>query len=204
MSKIRIVLVDDHKMFLDGMQAVLSTKEDMMIVDVFHAAKDALKALKSNIPDILITDVAMPEINGLEFVKMVNALAPNLKILIVSMFPQTQKIEGVKGYILKEMGFEELTKAIRTIVLDDASYFPLNDKAKDDKEAMLAFGKTILTTREKEVVKLIAKELTTDEIADTLGVSRYTIETHKKNIFLKLKVSNAAGLINRAMYLGYL
>lgn len=204
MSKIRLTIVDDHKMFLDGMVAVLSTKEDMTIVHSFNSAVEALKVIKDDIPDILITDVAMPEINGLEFVKMVKTAVPDLKILVVSMFPQTQKIEGIDGYILKEMGYDVLTKAIRTIVVEETSYFPLQDNAKDDKEAMLEFGKTILTTREKEIVKLIAKELTTDEIANTLNVSRYTIETHKKNIFLKLKVNNAAGLINKAMYLGYL
>lgn len=201
MKKINLVLVDDHKMFLDGITTVLSQQEDMEILLVANTAKEALLHFKIETPDILITDIAMPEMNGLEFVKIVNQTYPNIKILVVSMFHQILSFEGIDGYLLKETGQDELLKAIRQIVLEDKKYFYNHNEKKN---AELDFKKNILTTREKEIIILIANELTTDEIANQLFLSKHTIETHKKNIFLKLQVNNIAGLVKKGMYLGYL
>ena len=117
------------------------------------------------------------------------------------MFQQIQSFRGIDGYLLKETSYSELIKAIKEIVLYDKKYF--YDAYSKGSET-LEFKKTILTTREKEIVNLIANQYSVDEIAEQLFLSRYTVETHKKNIFQKLQVKNAAGLIKKAIYLGYI
>lgn len=200
MRKIELILVDDHKMFLEGMTAVLSKEDSFKVVRVLDNAKDALQALKETIPDLLITDISMPEMNGLEFIKALKKTYPRLKILVVSMFEQIQAFDQIDGYLLKETSYEELVKAIKGIVLNNETHFY---KAHKKTKTTLEFNKNIITSREKEIIKLIAKELTTNEIADKLFLSKRTVETHKKNIFFKLQVTNAAGLIKKAIYLGY-
>jgi len=183
MINIKVVLVDDHKIFLHGVKNVLNEQDNIDVVAVFNEAKYALDNLKTNIPDLLITDISMPNLNGIEFVKKVKQLYPDLKILVVSMFKQIQSFNGIDGYLLKETSYEELIKAINTIVIDGEKYFY---NTFVEKKETLEFNKTILTTREKEIVNLISKELTTDEIATKLFLSKHTVETHKKNIFQKL------------------
>lgn len=202
MALIRIVVVDDHALFLDGIKQVLSKEEGFEVLDTFNNAKDAILFIKNNDIDLLITDISMPEINGLEFVKIVNREFPKLKILAISMFKQIQYFKGVDGYILKESSYNELVKAIKTIVIDNKSYF--YDDYESVSQTSLDFKKVILTKREKEIVALIAKQYSVEMIAEKLFLSRHTVESHKKNIFLKLQVNNAAGLIKKSMYLGYL
>lgn len=202
MDKIRLVIVDDHKMFLEGIISVLSNDKEIEVVSYFDNAKDAISFLNNNEIDLLITDISMPEINGLEFVKMIKNQIPSLKILVVSMFKQIQSFENINGYLLKETGFDELKNAIRTIVLENENYF-YSDYV-NIKNDSLDFKKNILSKREKEIVALIAEQNSVDEIAEKLFLSRHTVETHKKNIFFKLQVNNAAGLIKKAVYLGYI
>lgn len=199
--KINLIVVDDHKMFLDGITATLCKQKHINVLKALNNAKEALEVLKSTMPDLLITDISMPDINGLEFVKLVRKEYPNLKILVISMFRKLQAFEGINGYLLKETNVDELLFAINKIVIDNESCFY---EGYDDEKRLLDFNRKILSEREKYIVSLIAKEFTTDQIAQKLFLSRYTIETHKKNIYMKLKVNNAAGLIKKAVYLGYI
>ncbi len=200
-NTIRIVIVDDHKMFLEGMRSVLNDQDGIEVIAAYNNAKSALSFLHTNQLDLLITDISMPEINGLEFVKRVKEVYPKLKILVVSMFDQMHNLKNIDGYILKESGYNVLSDAVRTIVLEDQPYF---QKGLKKGSPSLEFNKNILSKREREIVILIAEELTTEAIADKLFLSKHTVETHKKNIFLKLDVHTAAGLIQKAMYLGYI
>lgn len=202
MCRIKIVIVDDHRMFLDGIIAVLSSQKEFEILQSFENSKEALQFFKKNDVDLLITDISMPEINGLELIKHAKKYSPDMKILAISMFEQIQSFDGINGYLLKESGIDELKKAIRSIVVNGEDYF-YSDYDNNNKEN-LDFKKNILTRREKEIIKLIAKQYSVDEIAEALFLSRHTVETHKKNIFQKLQVNNAAGLIKKAIYLGYL
>jgi DNA-binding NarL/FixJ family response regulator len=197
---IYIALLDDHKMFLDGMKSMLQAIENFKIVFVENTAKKALLQLKEFTPDIIITDISMPEMNGIEFIKEVKKDYPGIKILVLSMFHYLQSMEGIDGFFLKETDSKELIKAINGIVVGGKKYYLDTRKATDT----LQFKKTILTTREKEIVILIAEEKTTDEIAAKLNVSKTTIESHRKNIFFKLKVNNVAGLIKKAIILGFI
>lgn len=197
-NKITIVIVDDHQMFLDGMISVLSTVENFEVLFVETNPKNVLNKLKYTLPDLIITDISMPEMNGLEFIKILNVEYPQVKIIALSMFDNLQTFEGLDGYLLKETDKHELIKTINAVVLKNEKCF-LGEKNLNNT---FTFKNTILTTREKDIITLISQEKTIDEIALLLNLSKATIETHKKNIFLKLQVKNVAGLIKRAIYLG--
>ena len=197
-NKIKIALVDDHQMFLDGMISVLSNQKEFDILFVENNPKIALLKIKTNAPDILISDISMPEMNGLEFIKIVKQDFPKIKILVLSMFERLQSVQDIDGYLLKETSKEELVKTIIDIVQNEKKHFGSEQITKDT----FNFKKSILTDREKEIIQLIANEYTTDEIAEKLFTSRSTIESHRKNIFYKLQVKNTAGLIKKAIYLG--
>jgi DNA-binding NarL/FixJ family response regulator len=195
---IRVVIVDDHKMFLDGMVSVLSTENNIEILFVENKAKEALLKIREDAPDIVITDISMPEMNGIEFAKILKKEFPEIKILVLSMFENMQSLKDIDGFLLKETDKKQLISAINGIVLRNEKHFVgviNNSKALD-------FKKTILSNREKEIIQLIAHEYTTDQIAEKLIISKHTIEAHRKNIFFKLQVKNIAGLINKAMQLG--
>jgi DNA-binding NarL/FixJ family response regulator len=200
MSTIKIILVDDHILFTEGLVAALSKDKEIEVVATFSDANNALETLKSNLPDLLITDISMPNMNGVEFIKKVNEKYPNLKILVASMYQQMIPSKNIDGYLLKDINTSEFIDAIKRIVLEDGKYF----KKVPDKRIVEHFNKSILTKREKEIVQLIANELTVNEIAKELFISRLTIESHKKNIFLKLNVSTNAGLVKKALILGFL
>ena len=195
---ITVGLVDDHQMFLDGIVSVLSTQNDFSVLFVENNAQAALDRLKLKQPDIIISDISMPDMNGIEFIKKVKECYPEIKILVLSMFENLQTFANMDGYLLKETDKEELITAINTIVLNNGKYFKTTKNEMDTFE----FKHSILSPREKEIIQLIANEYTTDEIAEHLFISKGTIETHRKNIFFKLQVKNIAGLIKKAIYLG--
>jgi DNA-binding NarL/FixJ family response regulator len=197
-KKIKVVVVDDHQMFLDGMISILSAQENFKILFVETSAKKALQKIGEKIPDIVITDISMPEMNGIEFVKKIKKQYPEVKILVLSMFENQQTFEGIDGYLLKETNKEVLVEAINGIVNEGKKYFNAIQNSSNSFE----FKQSILTKKEKEIIQLIAQENTTEEIAKKLFISKGTIESHRKNIFLKLQVTNVAGLIKKAVYLG--
>ena len=118
-NRIKIALVDDHQMFLDGMISVLSNQKEFDILFVENNPKVALLKIKTNVPDILISDVSMPEMNGLEFIKIVKQDFPEIKILVLSMFESLQSAQDIDGYLLKETSKDELIKTIIDIVQND-------------------------------------------------------------------------------------
>lgn len=195
---IKIALVDDHQMFLDGMVAILAQENNIEVSFIEKTAKGALEKLNTTIPDLIISDISMPEMNGFEFIKIVKKKFPEIKVLIVSMYKSHQSFENVEGFLLKDSDSSEFILAINTIVIHGKKYFGTEKKTEDD----FIFNKSILSEREKEIIRLISDELTTDEIAEKLFLSKRTVETHRKNIFFKLQVKNIAGMIRKAIHLG--
>ena len=198
MNKISIILVDDHQLFLDGLEAVLSKQEDLEIVFQTTSALMALDFLKKNSPDLIITDISMPEMNGVEFIKAIKKHNKESKILVLSMFQNMHSYKDIEGYLIKESSKNEVLKAIRGIINDGKTYFKPSNKPIEE----YIFNKNILSKREKEITQLIGQELTNDEIAEKLFLSKRTVETHRKNIFFKMDVKSTAGLIKKAMHLG--
>jgi DNA-binding NarL/FixJ family response regulator len=189
MQKIKIVIVDDHQMFLEGLVSILADQENIQILFTENDAGKALNRLtNNNLPDIIITDISMPKMNGIEFIK----------ILVLSMFKNLPNLSDIEGYLLKETDKKVLIETIKDIVLHNKKVIPI----QEEKSKSFEFKNTILSEREKQIIKLIAQEFTSEEIAEKLFLSKQTIETHRKNIFLKLQVKNIAGLVRKSISLG--
>lgn len=209
-----IIIADDHSMFLDGLRSILSEEKNIRIVLSAKTGTQVLKYLQINKTSkiaLVITDINMPEMDGITLNKAIKEEFPQIKTLVVSMLEEPAKIQNLidadaNGYLSKNAEKNELLKAIKTILKGD-NYFSPRIKnilmeaifvAKKSKHAVS------LTKREKEVLKLIAKEFTTKEIASQLFLSTHTIESYRKNLISKLEVRNIAGLTRYAIEQGIL
>ncbi|MEN7551379.1 response regulator transcription factor [Rapidithrix thailandica] len=211
-EKIRIIVADDHSMFLDGLISLLNDVEYIEIVGKASNGKEALHLLKKVKADWVITDISMPEMDGIVLTGQIKKKYPEIKVLVVSMYHQSETIAKVvqqeaDGYLLKNAGKEELLKAIASIQAGE-KYFSEEIKQKY-LESMFAPKKKSreqvpLSRREKEVLVLIAQENTTPEIAEKLFISQHTVESHRKNIIRKLNVRNTAGIVKYAIQQGLL
>ena len=199
MEKISLILVDDHDLFLNGLNASLKNYDFINVLSTFNTAEQAIHFLKTTPVDLVISDISMPNINGIEFIKTIKSINNNLKVLVISMFePLHYKRNFYNGYLLKDTDIKIVVKAIREIVYGNTSFF--YDDIPTATE--INFSKSIVTKREKEIITLITKEHTVEEIAEQLFLSKHTVETHKKNIFFKLQVKTNAGLVKKAIVLG--
>ncbi len=198
---IKILLVEDHPLFLNALSQLISGINNVQVVGAKLNAKDALAFLKENRVDLVITDIDMPEMDGVELSGLIRKEYPWVNILVVSMLNKnitTSKLldHGISGYLLKNASKNEFIAAINTITKGN-SYF-----SSEIKEALFEkrTAPTVkLTRREKEILELIAKELTMQEIAEVLFISPSTVVTHRKRLLQKFEVRNTAGLIHKAM-----
>ncbi len=208
-----LIIADDHKMFIDGMLSILKEVPEFQVTLTAKNGAQVVKYLDINGSDdlhLLITDLTMPEMDGIELNKIVKEKYPKLKTLVVSMHIDGAMIDklirnNVDGYVPKNAEKDELLNAITTIVNGQKYFSQEVKRAYTDAMFEEKKNKEIsLTTREKEVLKLIAEENTTQEIADTLFLSKHTIESYRKNLISKLGVKNLAGLTKHAIKIGLL
>ncbi len=198
-DKIKIYLVDDHKIFVKGVATLLESESDLEISGYTYDGKSALAAVEKNLPDVLLTDIQMQPFSGIELTRILKEQYPELKVIGLSMFDKPEVIRelieaGADGYLLKDIEKDELVKGIRE-VWGGTTYY------SSSASAALLKGlenKDLLTKREKEIIALIAKEKTNIQIADQLFISEHTVESHRKNIFRKTKAKSIVGLINYA------
>jgi len=204
-TMIRVLLVDDHQVVIDGISSILEDDTSIKVVDSALNGPDALRKLEHSAVDVLLLDINMPEMDGIEVVRQLQKKNIEVNVLILTMHNNAQFTKqlielGVQGCILKNSGKKELIFAInevsegRRIYGDDVTESLFDSLEKTQK----AVDQVQLTKREVEVIKLIASELTTNEIAEQLFISSYTVETHRKNIVSKLGVKNLAGLVKFA------
>lgn len=192
-GKIQIGLVDDHQMILDGLQKLLDSVENYEVVFTENDANIALEYLAKQPVDLIITDVAMPQMNGVEFVRRIRQANQKVKIMVLSMYRTDLVDENlIDGYILKESSGVDILKNVKNIL----------EKESTVTDVPQSRTQNVLSKRESEIVVEIAKGLSSEQIAEKLFLSYYTVETHKKNIFLKLDVKTNAELIKKAMYIG--
>jgi DNA-binding NarL/FixJ family response regulator len=206
---IKIILVDDHQMFRDGLKAVLTDQPYIQMVADLSNAKDLYELLKTNEADLIITDITMPEISGIELTEYVQSHYPGIKILILSMHSDEKYIvkalkAGANGYLPKETGMSELLKAVQTIHQGE-NYF---NKSISDT-ILYSIGKpgdpehrTIdkkLTNREREIVRLVVEGLSNKEIASRLFISIRTVDSHKNHIMQKLQLKSTVDLVKYAI-----
>lgn len=213
MNSIRIVIADDHLLFQQGLKKILEEEKEINLEVVAQASsgRELIRILKSAQPHIVLLDLNMPGIDGLEAFTQIKAWNSSLKVIALTMYDDIKIIKtvlkaGMDAYILKQYGKEEVINAIKDVMLDKVymgkgisfsnNKITLNDKANkfDDKFVR----KYKLTKRELEILQLIGQALSNKEIAKELYISDQTVSVHRKNIMRKLNVSNTAGLIRVA------
>lgn len=208
---IKVVIADDHQMFIDGIKALLVNEKSIQVVGEALNGKKVLDLLEQQQADIMLLDVNMPEMDGIEATRIIRQRFPSVKILMLTMYNNTEFIfglmnAGASGYILKNTGKTELLEAIhavfsgKTFYSKEVSDSILQNLPKNPGEKKLE--EVHLTEREKEVLKLIAQEFNTQEIAAQLFISTNTVETHRKNLLSKLHAKNIAGLVKFAIQTG--
>ncbi|MFO1477355.1 MAG: response regulator transcription factor [Verrucomicrobiota bacterium] len=212
---LRIALVDDHRMFRDGMRLVLQRENDCTIVGEASDARGARELLAQTVPDVLILDLQLPDGNGIEISRSVLADHPEVRILMVSGNPDLSHVgdalkAGILGYLLKDEPSEELLRAVRTVAGNRVYLCPAaaTALAEDLKAPAPAPGgngsKRKLSPQELQVLKLVAEGKRNKEIADHLQVSPKSVETYRYRLMAKLECSSTAELVRYAVREGIL
>ena len=204
-----ILIVDDHEMIRNGLKALLSEERDMQVVDFATNGREAIAKCAERPIDVVLMDIMMPEMNGVEATASITRSSPDTKVLAVTINEQGRYIKealkaGASGYILKHSSKAEILLAVRTVA-SGKPYFSGNILERISDE--FAFGgqsrnNPVLTKKEQEVLRLISLEFSNQEIADMLDCGMRTVDTHKRNIIKKLGVKNVVGLVKFAMRAG--
>lgn len=203
---IKVLIVDDHQILIDGIKSLLISDQEIEVVGEAKNGIDALNKLKVLEVDVMLLDLQMPVMDGLETVTEAKKLYPDLKVLMLTTNDEGSIIttlfkHGASGFLLKNSSQHVLIRSIHDAFngekvlsahLTSKMLESLNDKPKTR-------GIPKISERELEVIKLIAKEYTTQQIADTLYLSTNTVATHKKNLFVKMDVTTSVGMVKKAM-----
>lgn len=206
---IKILIADDHKVLLDGFKSLFENINDIEVVATAKNGVEVLDLLKSTEVDVVLMDINMPILNGVETCKKIKKLYPEIKVVALSMYKEVSYVKrmkayGASAYLLKDDSSNEIIKAIYE-VYDGGQYFSkqlkdllFNNVLSDD------LGVVTLTRREKEVIQLISEGLSNKEIGQKLILSTHTIDSHRKNLLAKFNAKNKAELVKKAMEKGLL
>jgi DNA-binding NarL/FixJ family response regulator len=201
----KVLIVEDHPMVVEGLKKVLEDNPDTELCGVAGNADACLKHLEENIPDVILLDLMLPGMNGIDLCALITAKYPKVKVLALTTYNQRYYVEkmlnnGAKGYLLKNAGSWEIIEAIQT-VFDGRVYLCDEIKRMVNKRTDQTLS---LSNREIEVLRLIAEGLTNKEIADKLFISPLTVDSHRKNLIIKLDARNTASLIKIAGEQGFI
>ena len=201
MNKIRVLIADDHQVVREGLSAILNTKEDIEVVGVAKDGVEAVEKARQLIPDVVLMDISMPRMNGVEATREIKRENPHIGVVVLTMYAEEEYIfdlvkAGATGYLLKDADSAQIVKAIRAIAEGESLIHPsvaskiLNEfsllaEGRGRKPGRLEHG---LTDREITVLKLVAEGKTNKEIANALELSEKTVKNHVRNIFHKLHV----------------
>ncbi|MCD8539925.1 MAG: response regulator transcription factor [Leadbetterella sp.] len=211
-KKYKVLIVDDHKILLDSLSLLINSIEDMEVTGTVSDSRRVPDFLTAHEVDILVTDMNMPYSDGIDLTLKVRSLYPDLKILMLTVNDTAETIReafqaGISGYITKKASKEELNTAFRTILRGEK--FFSNDVMKELLNPSVTVYEEVsvndlkaLSARELEVVRLIAQEYSSSEIAEQLFISPGTVENHRHNILQKLGVKNSIGIIKYALKYG--
>lgn len=208
-GKITVHIADDHQIIIDGLTAILEFEKDIKIVGYSVNGSEVLDWFQENSADVLLLDINMPIISGIDVLKSIKTCKQTPQIIVLSSYDSIKLVKevlklGVKSFIPKKSAGEHIVKAIHSVISGN-QYFTDDVKEKmmnsimskpiiDDEKNREGVFLTSLTKREREILKLIAQEYTTKKIAEALFISPSTVETHRKNLIQKLKVKNNVGL----------
>jgi len=210
----RIILADDHAMFRQGLKRIIEEQEGPEVIGEASDGAELLATMKKMATDMVIIDISMPKIRGIEATKEIKMVHPEVKVLILTMHRNTEYFHhaisaGAEGFLLKEDADQELLTAIEKIQQGNIYVSPLlshdlaEDLAKVYRGKQEMSSNEILTIREREVLKLIAEGKSNREIADLLFISVRTVEHHRSNMMKKLNIKNTADLVKYALRKGY-
>lgn len=215
MKNIKILIVDDHEVVRDGLKNILLSLNNMAIAGEAANGEDAISMYDSLKPDLVIMDISMPGMNGIEATRIIKENDPDAKILILTMHDNQEYLNqiirsGAKGFVLKNTDKEELLDAVKTVsggenfFSKDISKLIIENYIRSAKETDKNDGhkEVPLTKREIEILKYIAEGNSNQEIANRLYISYNTVDTHRKNIMHKLSIKNTAGLVRYAIEKG--
>ena len=207
MGTIKVMLADDHALIREGFRSLLGKNELFEIVGEAEDGRELIEKIANTNPDVVLIDINMPQLTGLEVMGLIASTRPEIKFIILTMHEEREYVmrgltAGAKGYLFKNVEKSELEKAIKT-VYDGGNYFsPAITSILAEHVAKPALAQvTEITPREKEVLELVAGGFSTKQIADKLGISIRTVESHRINMLKKLEVGNTAELIRKSMQL---
>ena len=213
MSKVRIVLADDHTILRTGLRLLLERESEFIVVGEAADGRSAIEVVEQQSPQVVVMDVAMPNLNGIEATARILSSHPKTAVIVLSMHSDESYVlralkAGARGYLLKDSAEADLIKAVRTVITGRSFFSPaignmlVEDYIREIRERGVEDSYELLTSREREVLQLIAEGKTTKEIASALSLSAYTVDTHRANIMRKLNVNSLAELILYAMRKG--
>lgn len=197
---ITVAIAEDHQALIDGIQSYLEYEDDITIVGHANDGEQLLELVEKRPPNIVLCDIRMPKIDGIAAAKIIQKKFPQTKVVVFTMFDQEEAIRqmldaGAVGYILKNSSLKVVLEAIRTVA-EGKTYF---DKKIHLPSAEKNKSKSVLSTREKEILVLIGRGSTSHEIADELFIGKSTVDTHRKNMIRKLGLSGAGELLRYAL-----
>jgi len=205
MKRIRILLADDHAVVRRGFQMILAEQSDMEIVGEAGNGREALELAAKLKPDVVVMDVAMPELNGIEATRRMADNAPHARVLALSMHKDSVYVReilraGARGYLLKDSVAADLVSAVRAIAAGEGYLSPaVSDAVLDDYRRHVTNPIDLLTSREREVLQMLAEGKTNKEIAGILNLSVYTVDAHRGRIMEKLNLHSINELVRFAV-----
>ncbi|MBM3801755.1 MAG: response regulator transcription factor [Acidimicrobiia bacterium] len=206
MSKIRILVADDHGIVRQGLRFLLERQQDMEVVGEVGNGRESVAAAAELGPDVIIMDIAMPQLNGIEATAQIVKRNPEIGVIILSMHADEGYLlralsSGAKGYLLKDSAETDLVRAVQVVAGKRPFFSPgvaqtlLNDYLRHLRQKGLQDSYDLLTDREKEILQLLAEGRSNKEVASLLNLSVYTVETHRTNIMQKLDLHNTAEIV---------
>jgi two-component system response regulator NreC len=212
MRKIKVVVADDHTILRQGIKALLDNQEGIEVVGEAKDGREAIKTIEELLPDVILMDIAMPGLNGLEATRRIKKKFPKTKVVVLTMHANEEYIfqilnAGADGYLVKETAFQDLISAINAVHKGAAFMSPsISKKVMTDyiqrAQGEEKVGFDTLTTREREILQLVAEGNSNKKIAKALFISPKTVETHRAHIMDKLNIHDRAGLIKYAIRKG--
>jgi len=206
---VRILLVDDHRIVRDGLRALIENQPDMEVIGEADNGRDALRLAEESSPDLVVMDLSMPGLNGIETTRRIVSEVKGARVVVLSMHSDKRFVHealraGAAGYLLKDSAFEELAQAVATVMRGQSYLSPaiagiVVDAWARDARQEGAETRSVLTPREREVLQLLAEGRNTKQIAAALRVSVKTVETHRQHVMEKLGLRSVAELTKYAI-----
>lgn len=206
--RIRILLADDHRVVRQGFRLILSQQADIQVVGEASSGREAADLAVKLDPDVVILDIAMPEINGVEATRLIRQNCPRCKVLILSMHSDSVYVReslraGARGYLLKDSIDRELVAAVRAVARGEGFLSPsISATVLDDYQKHVTDPLDLITNRERQILQLLAQGKTSKDIAGELQISAYTVDAHRSRVMKKLQLKTIGELIRFAMQRG--